>query len=83
MCKNIVCEVGINHFFIANKLSVSVFLNYGFKWYDTLQNQSNTEIYSSFGSIYFNPVITVMWLRLAWVEWGCEKRLCLSSMNIN
>jgi hypothetical protein len=41
------------------------------KWYDTLQFQSsNNKVYSSFGSIYINPVIQVM---LGWVVWGCEK----------
>ncbi len=37
------------------------------KWYDTFQVQSNTEVYSSFASIYINPVI---WLMLDWVVWG-------------
>ncbi len=30
------------------------------KWYDTVQVQSNTEVNSSFASIYTNPVITVV-----------------------
>jgi len=30
------------------------------KWYDTVEVQSNTEVYSSFVAIYINPVITVI-----------------------
>ncbi len=40
------------------------------RWHATVQVKSNTEFYSSFASIYINAVIS---LRLAWVEWGCEK----------
>jgi len=43
------------------------FCQYFVKWYDTFQVQSNTEVYSSFASIYIDPVIRVIQLRLAWV----------------
>jgi len=37
------------------------------KWYGTVEVQWNTEVYSSFGTIYINLVITVIKVRLAWV----------------
>jgi len=30
------------------------------KWYDTVEDQSNTEVYSSFATIYINPDITII-----------------------
>ena len=35
--------------------------DYFVKWYDTVAGQSNTEVYSSFATIYINLVITVIY----------------------
>ncbi len=43
------------------------------KWNDNVQVQLNTEVYSSSASIYTKSSITVILLRLAWVEGSCEK----------
>ncbi len=38
------------------------------KLYGTVEVQLNTEVYSYFGSIIINPVITGFYLKLVWVE---------------
>jgi len=57
------------------KQCFSTFCNCFGKWYETIQVQWNTEVYSSFASIYCISILlfTVIKLMLAWVVWGFEK----------
>ncbi len=42
-----------------NKWDRNRFNTHFVKWYDTVQVQANTEVFSSFAGIYINPGITV------------------------
>jgi len=51
------------------KSAIQIILDF-VKWYDMVEVQLNAEVHSSFATIYINPVITVIQIRLARVEWG-------------
>jgi len=48
-------------------------MKYFVKWYDTVQVQSKTQVYSSFVSIHINPAMNSFLIyMLAGIVWGSE-----------
>ncbi len=78
--KCLVCNGPKNEFFFVFQFQVSfisVLKNF-VKWYDTIEVQSNTEVYSSFATIYINPVIKV----ISWLGWRKDARSRFALFNL-